>query len=183
MMSQEYIKLSRDCEAIAIPSGDKTVLSKGMEVVITQALGGTFTVTTNIGQMVRIDGRDADALGQKPPEAKSNESAPTHQSAIEEEVWKELKTCYDPEIPVNIVDLGLVYFVQLVATSGDEYKVVIKLTLTSPGCGMGDVLKSDVENKMLRIPKIRVVDIEMVFEPPWGQDRMSEAAKVQLGLI
>ena len=189
-MNHEYIKVARDCEGIVIPSGEKTIVSKGTEVLITQALGGTFTVTTNIGQMIRIDGRDADAIGQNiernpvPAKAgtKTNEEKVSNQNSLEEEVWKELKNCYDPEIPVNIVDLGLIYGCKLLTLDG-EYKVEIKLTLTAPGCGMGDILKSDVETRMLRIPGIRVVDIEMVFEPAWDQSRMSEAAKVQLGLL
>lgn len=177
-MNHEPVKLKRDVTAVVIPSGEKMLVKTGVEVMITQALGGSYTVTTEDGHMVRIEAGDADALGF---EVKKSESAEETRS-VEEKIWDELKTCYDPEIPVNIVDLGLIYKCDIQKHDHD-YDVRIDMTLTAPGCGMGDILKGDVETKILKIPHVRLCDVQMVFDPPWDQTRMSEAAKVKLGLI
>ena len=177
-MNQEPVKLKRDVTAVVIPSGEKMLVAKDTEVIVTQALGGTYTVTTHDGHMVRIEERDADALGFQAKKSESSEEERT----VEEKIWDELKTCYDPEIPVNIVDLGLIYKCDI-QKHDHNYDIRIEMTLTAPGCGMGDILKSDVEAKILKIPNVRLCDVQMVFDPPWDQTRMSEAAKVKLGLM
>ncbi len=177
-MNYEPVKLKRDVTAVVIPSGEKMLVKKDAEVMITQALGGSYTVTTHEGHMVRIEETDADALGF---ESKKSESV-AEVRTVEEQVWDELKTCYDPEIPVNIVDLGLIYKCDI-QKSDLSYDVRIEMTLTAPGCGMGDILKGDVEGKILKIPHVRLCDVQMVFDPPWDQTRMSEVAKVKLGLM
>ena len=172
------IKLTRACEAIEIPSGLRNVLAAGTQVRITQSLGSSYTVTSDYGCMYRIDARDADALGLAAPAA----AAPATQEAFSEQlVWKELKTVFDPEIPVNVVDLGLIYSCAITPGEEGAHKVEIKMTMTAPGCGMGNVLKADVESKVLHLPSVNEVNVEIVFDPPWHPGLMSEAAKLQLG--
>jgi len=173
------ITLSRDCEVIEIPSGTRSTLPAGSRVSIMQTLGGSYTVSgTQYGVMYRIDARDADALGLPVPA----DAAPAEQKPFSEQlVWGELKTIFDPEIPVNIVDLGLVYGCNLTAAEDGGHKIDIKMSMTAPGCGMGNVLKADVESKLSRLPDVKQVNVEIVFEPPWTPARMSEAAKLQLG--
>lgn len=185
MRTNERVTLRRDCEAIQIPSGIVTTLPAGTEVRIMQALGDTYTVMTGNGYLVRIAGTDADALGKEPaPRTAAGETpAPTDPAEIEQLVWEQLRTCYDPEIPVNIVDLGLVYHCQATPLPGGGHRVEVKFTLTAPGCGMGEVLKTDIERKILSLPGVADVDVEVVFEPLWNQDMMSEAAKLELGLL
>jgi len=185
MRTNEPITLSRDCEAVQIPSGRKVMLPAGTQVTVTQSLGGTYTVMTNYGHMVRIAGKDTDAIGKKPAAAsQAGVSAAAEKPAdIEELVWDQLKTCFDPEIPVNIVDLGLVYHCQAVPLPGGGNRVEVKFTLTAPGCGMGGVLAADMESKILSLPSVEDVDVEVVFDPPWNQSMMSEAAKLELGLM
>jgi len=181
IQSRELVTLSRDTEAIQIPSGEPVRLPAGTQVRITQSLGGSFTLTTDIGYMVRIAGQDADALGVEPP-AQSVAVAEDEQDT-EKLVWEQLKTCFDPEIPVNIVDLGLVYHCQVSPLAEGGKKAEVKLTLTAPGCGMGDVLKKDIEGKLLNLPGINEAEVEVVLDPPWDAGRMSEAAKLQLGML
>ncbi len=187
MKSSEPITLKRDCEAVQIPSGMQVVLPQGTQVMITQSLGGSYTVMTNYGYMVRIAGKDADALGlegtQKEASQPPTPSADLGPADVERMVWEQLKTCYDPEIPVNIVDLGLVYHCEVIPLSEGGYRVEVKFTLTAPGCGMGDWLKADIESKLFTIPGVEDVEVEVVFDPPWDQSMMSEAAKLQLGLM
>ncbi len=173
------IKLSRDCEVIEIPSGTRSTLPEGSVVRIMQTLGGSYSVSGGqYGYMYRIDAHDADALGLPLPEA----VPPSEQKPFSEQlVWDELKTVFDPEIPVNIVDLGLVYGCSIAPAEQGGNKLDIKMSMTAPGCGMGNVLKSDVENKLARLPDVKEVNVEIVFEPPWSPARMSEAAKLQLG--
>lgn len=173
------IKLSRDCEVIEIPSGTRSILPAGSVVSIMQTLGGSYSVSGGqYGYMYRIDAQDADALGLPTPEA----TPLSEQKPFSEQlVWDELKTVFDPEIPVNIVDLGLVYGCNIVPAEQGGTKLDIKMSMTAPGCGMGNVLKSDVENKLARLPDVKEVNVEIVFEPPWSPARMSEAAKLQLG--
>lgn len=177
-MNQEIIILRRDCDAFLIPSGARTLLPKATEVVITQSLGGSFTVNV-YGNLLRIDGKDADALG-KEIISPLTELGPD--ASLTDKIWAVLKTCYDPEIPVNIVDLGLIYDCQVKEENGNRI-VCIQMTLTAPGCGMGPVLTSDVKAKLLTIPEVTAAEIEMTFDPPWQQSRMSEAAKLQLGMF
>lgn len=170
----EMIRLTRECEAIIIPDGNKTTLKAGTGVYLTQALGGSFTIMTEQGYLMRIAGKDADAIGQKAVAMPSSVEG----ADLEKLIWGQLKTIYDPEIPVNVVDLGLIYECKITS----DKKVEIKLALTAPGCGMGDVLKADAEQKIASIPGIKEVNVEVVMEPPWTQDMMSEAAKLQLGM-
>jgi probable FeS assembly SUF system protein SufT len=182
-MSEEII-LKRDCEAVLIPAGTKITLQAGEPVSITQALGGSYTVIIR-GNMARIDARDADALGQAPSsEAPAEKSAPTENVVVtEEKVMEQLRTCYDPEIPVNIVDLGLVYDLQIQPVPDGGSRVEIKMTLTAPGCGMGPVLQQDVETKVSSIPGVKEAAVFLVWDPPWSRDMLSETAKLELGLM
>jgi len=178
-MANESITLTRDCEAIEIPSGTKGVLPAGTGVRVMQFLGSSWTVTSAHG-MFRIDVKDADALGLTPPVAK--ESPDQQQAAFSEKlVWDQLKTVFDPEIPVNIADLGLIYSCVTAPLDQGGHRIEIKMSMTAPGCGMGNVLKADVETKLGQLPDVKEVDVEIVFDPPWGPSRMSEAAKLQLG--
>jgi probable FeS assembly SUF system protein SufT len=182
-MSDEII-LKRDCEAVLIPAGTKITLQAGEPVVITQALGGSYTVVIH-GNMARVDARDADALGQAPPAAATAETAavPDNSSVTEEQVLDKLRTCYDPEIPVNIVDLGLVYDLQIQPLAAGGNRVEIKMTLTAPGCGMGPVLQQDVETKVSAIPGVKEAGVFLVWDPPWSREMLSEAAKLELGMM
>jgi probable FeS assembly SUF system protein SufT len=180
MVGREQVTLTRDCDAIQIPDGTPLTLSGGTPVVITQSLGGTYTVTTPYGQMARIDERDADALGK---EAAPSPGESTERGSLEEQVWGQLRKCYDPEIPVNIVDLGLVYDCQVEPRPDGRTKVAVKMTLTAPGCGMGDVLAQDVRRRLEEVSGVAEADVEVVFDPQWSMDMMSEAARLQLGLL
>lgn len=182
-MPVEMVTLSRDCNAIQIPSGNKMMLQKGTNGRITQSLGGSYTLVIEDGQMVRIDGENADAIGKPIPESVKNQAA-NQSLPMEKQVWNQLRTIYDPEIPINIVDLGLIYEMKIAPFPGSETEkeVDIKMTLTAPGCGMGEALKRDAQNKLEKIPGIKKVNVELVWEPVWDQSKMSEAAKLQLGL-
>jgi probable FeS assembly SUF system protein SufT len=179
---RDHIALKRDVEAVQIPSGTPMTLKAGTEVLITQSLGGAYTVTTDYGYMARIAGKDADALGLEPPPATDDAAAPQSDTEVEKLVWDQLRTCFDPEIPVNIVELGLVYSC-VVTPHDDKYGVEVKFTLTAPGCGMGEWLKQDVQQKVAAIPGVDQVDVEVVFDPPWNQTMMSEAARLELGMM
>jgi probable FeS assembly SUF system protein SufT len=185
MSPHESITLSRDCEAIQIPSGAKMVLPAGTMVMITQSLGDTYTVTTDHGYMVRISGKDADAMGLElaPAAPVTATEAPQGAGDLEKLVWEQLRTCYDPEIPVNIVDLGLIYECTVTALEGGGHRAEVKLTLTAPGCGMGGVLAADAQAKIGGIAGIREANVEVVFEPPWNPGMMSEAARLELGMM
>jgi len=184
MQTNESVLLSRDVEAAVVPVGTKVTLQKGEQAYVTQSLGGSYTVVVN-GNMFRIDGANADALGF---EVAARPQLPAGRSRtreeLEKEVWVQLKSCYDPEIPVNIVDLGLIYDCQLTPIdSGNNYKADVKMTLTAPGCGMGPTLAQDVQNKLLMIEEIEESNVDLVWDPPWNQGMMTDAAKLQLGLM
>jgi probable FeS assembly SUF system protein SufT len=184
-MSSEQKILTRDVEASVVPIGTKVTLQKGETAHITQSLGGTYTVIVN-GNMFRIESKDGDALGieVKPVSIPAAiPSGPLTQEELEKKVWESLKTCYDPEIPVNIVDLGLIYDCHLTPIGADNYKADVKMTLTAPGCGMGPVLAQDVQNKLISLEPIDEANVELVWDPPWNQGMMTEAAKLQLGLL
>jgi probable FeS assembly SUF system protein SufT len=184
-MSSEQTILTRDVEASVVPIGTKVTLQKGETAHITQSLGGAYTVIVN-GNMFRIAEQDADALGKEvkaAPAATAAPAGPLTQEQLEKQMWDALKTCYDPEIPVNIVDLGLIYDCHLTPIGTDNYKADVKMTLTAPGCGMGPVLAQDVQNKLISIEPIDEANVELVWDPPWNQGMMTEAAKLQLGLL
>jgi probable FeS assembly SUF system protein SufT len=182
MNSSEPVPLARDVEAAMIPVGSKVTLQKGEQAFITQSLGGSYTVVVN-GNMFRIEGKDADALGVAPADKPASSGAPATQETLEKEIWNQLRSCYDPEIPVNIVDLGLIYDCHVAPIEGISYRVDVKMTLTAPGCGMGPMLAQDVQNKLLGLEGIDDVAVELVWDPPWNQAMMTEAAKLQLGLL
>lgn len=182
MVRGEARTLSRDVQVAAIPYGDKLTLAAGTTLYITQALGGSYTVMTDHGYLVRLEGTDADAIGEQPTKPLTAEEVAGR--SRRELAWDQLKTCFDPEIPVNIVDLGLVYKceVEPLPNGGGE-KARVQFTLTAPGCGMGDFLREDVQQKLLAIPGITEADVEVVLDPPWDQSMMSDAARLQLGLM
>ncbi len=183
MNLSEPVFLTRDCEAVIIPAGTKVTLQKGEVAYITQSLGGSHTVVVN-GNMFRIDGKDADVLGLEPMATPlERPAASLTKEELEKQVWDQMKTCYDPEIPINIVDLGLVYECKIESPPEGGYRVDIKITLTAPGCGMGDFLKADVQKKVAALPGVAQANVEVVFEPQWNQSMMSEAAKLQLGMM
>jgi probable FeS assembly SUF system protein SufT len=182
-MNDEII-LKRDCEAVLIPAGTKITLQAGEPVVITQALGGSYTVVIH-GNMARIDARNADALGKEASVMATAETAaaPENAAVTEEQVMEKLRTCYDPEIPVNIVDLGLVYDLQIQPLPAGGSRVEIKMTLTAPGCGMGPVLQQDVEAKVASIPGVKEAGVFLVWDPPWNREMLSDAARLELGMM
>ncbi len=177
---QKEVTTTREIEAREIPSGTKLMIPEGTPLAITQSLGGSYTVMTPYGSMARVDGKDADAIGQ---EAAAEEEAAAAGKTTEELAWDQLRTCYDPEIPVNIVDLGLVYQCGATPLPDGGSKVEVRFTLTAPGCGMGDILREDIKGKLLSLPDVKEADVQVLFDPPWNMSMMSEAAKLQLGLM
>lgn len=185
MKSEKPIALLRECEVILIPSGDKVRLRAGSRVWVTQSLGGHYTVMTEQGEMARIAGKDADALGlervdlSRPAQISRAEGG----EDLEKLVWEQLRTCFDPEIPVNIVELGLVYRCQVSSRPEGGNRVEIQFTLTAPGCGMGEWLKEDIKSKIVNLPGVEEVEVEIVWDPPWNQDMISKEAKIELGIL
>lgn len=185
MNTPESAILQRDVEAAMVPYGTAVTLQKGQEARIAQSLGSSISIIVN-GNMYRLDRRDADALGLQVESTPANaaRSGSITPEALEQEIWDEMRNCYDPEIPVNIVDLGLIYDCRVTGMDdGNSFRVDVKMTLTAPGCGMGPVLQQDVQNRVLSIPNVREANVELVWEPPWNQGMMTEAAKLQLGLL
>jgi probable FeS assembly SUF system protein SufT len=183
-MSQEIITLKRDCHVIAIPSGNRETLLGGSTVRIMQSLGTSYTVVSGCGAMYRIDAADSDALGIEAAAPASQQTSAGAESApafSEKMVEDQLRTVFDPEIPVNIVDLGLIYACDITPLENGQYKIDVRMSMTAPGCGMGDILKADVEAKLSRLPSVKEVHVEVVVDPPWSPARMSDAAKLQLG--
>jgi probable FeS assembly SUF system protein SufT len=179
--TSEPVRFERDCAAVLVPQGEAVTLPAGSAGYITQALGGSFTVFVE-GNLFRIAGADADAIGKPAPEPlRLPEGA--GDAEVEKLVWEQLRTCFDPEIPINVVELGLVYDCDLEAVAEGERKVNIRLTLTAPGCGMGDILVEDVRTKVERVPTVVEADVELVFDPPWNQSMMSEAARLETGMF
>jgi len=184
---KKEIDLTRDCDATIIPSGEKLRLIRGDRVVLTQALGGTFTVRTDCGYLARIAAMDADAIGMAIPQSKEAlaEQLPS-QGALPfdiEKVIAQLATVFDPEIPVNVVDLGLIYLCEAAKIEGGGHHVKIKMSMTAPGCGMGDILREEARERVKSVPGVTEVDVEIVWDPPWDRSRMSEAARLQLGML
>lgn len=181
-IDNELIKVLRDCDAILIPGGEKVVLVEGTHIRITQALGGDYTVYVN-GNLLKVSGKDSDAIGIKNNEKKDKENLLEDSEEINEEhVWNVLKTCFDPEIPVNIVDLGLIYDMKL-SNEINAMKINIKMTLTAPGCGMGPVIAQDVKDKLMDLPKVTKVIVDLVWEPVWNQAMMTDSARLELGML
>jgi probable FeS assembly SUF system protein SufT len=180
---REEVTFSRNAEAIMIPSGERVLVPQGASATITQALGGSYTVITDRGLMVRLSGPEVEAIGKTPQESADVKPEELTPEKMEEMVWDALKTCFDPEIPVNIVDLGLVYLCELQEAEEGGKKVHVKMTLTAPGCGMGPVLAGDVRMKLENIPGVKEADVEVVFDPVWDRSMMSEAARLQLGMM
>lgn len=181
MNDHREISLTRDCDAIQIPSGHPIVLPAGMNIIITQSLGGTYTVATP-GGLARIEMKDADALGID-PDAAAAEASKKIGGPTEEAVWSQLKTVFDPEIPVNVVDLGLIYDCQVDTKESGGKAVLIKMTLTAPGCGMGPAIAADARQKILAVEGIEDADVELVWDPPWSQSMISEEGRMKLGLV
>jgi probable FeS assembly SUF system protein SufT len=184
MQNVTSVELTRDCDAVEIPAGHPVTLRVGTLVDITQTLGGTYTVHT-MGGLYRISSKDADALGLRrepiePSGAAETETLSAEQ--LEKRVWDALKTCYDPEIPVNIVDLGLIYDMRLERQANGGYRIGVKMTLTAPGCGMGTVIAGDAQQKLLDLPGVREADVEIVWDPPWHQSMIAAEGRRILGL-
>ncbi|WCE02841.1 putative Fe-S cluster assembly protein SufT [Pseudoxanthomonas sp. JBR18] len=179
--SSEPVQFERDCAAVMVPAGETVTLPAGTYGYITQALGGSYTVFVE-GNLFRIAGQDADALG-KEPAAPLELAEDAGDDQVEQLVWSQLRTCFDPEIPFNIVDLGLIYEVDLDHRDDGQRQVAVKMTLTAPGCGMGEILVDDVRSKLEMIPTIAEADVELVFDPPWNQTMMSEAARLETGMM
>ncbi|MDF2178923.1 putative Fe-S cluster assembly protein SufT [Aliiglaciecola sp. CAU 1673] len=176
-MQQRMVVTQRDCKARRVPSGQIQVIPEGEFVTLTQDLGGNYTVTWH-GNMLRIDGTDADALGRKPQELYFE--PPADDNIVEAQVWQALETIYDPEIPINLVSLGLIY---KVCIDQQQKAVLIDMTLTAPGCGMGPVLVGDVEYRVSMVPNVKSVKVNLVFDPPWSREMMSEEAQLEAGLF
>ncbi|HKD68328.1 MAG TPA: putative Fe-S cluster assembly protein SufT [Candidatus Binataceae bacterium] len=177
----ERVELSRDCDAVQVPSGDTVRLKAGTEVTISQSLGGTFTVQAPVyGGMFRIAGKDADALGKDPDAAVAAQSAGG--GDLESMVWDQLKTCYDPEIPVNIVDLGLVYGMTVTTQPEGGSVVDVKMTLTAQGCGMGASIAFDAKQKIMGLPGVSEANVDLVWDPPWNPQMISPEGRERLGL-
>src|SRR5437016_13896411 len=176
MNMREEVTFSRNAEGIMIPNGE--------HAPITQSLGGAYTLITDRGLMVRVAGREVEAIGktaENVPDIKQGDEVTPEK--LEQLVWEQLKTCYDPEIPVNIVDLGLVYLCEVEPAESGGQSVKIKMTLTAPGCGMGPVLGHDVKQKIEALPGVKSAEVEVVFDPVWDRSMMSDAAKLQLGMM
>ncbi|ASK33190.1 putative Fe-S cluster assembly protein SufT [Alloalcanivorax mobilis] len=182
---QRTVVVSRDVPARLVPDGTRITIHKNTFVNLRQALGGTYTVTVN-GNMARIDGTDADAIGQTPLELDFDPPRADGQ-VREQDLQHALGTIFDPEIPVNIVDLGLVYgcdVIQRTADSGEKQNVVqVRMTLTAPNCGMGPVLVGDVEDRLAKVPNVDAVEVALIFDPPWSREMMTEEAQLELGLF
>jgi len=180
----EEIILSREVEAVQIPSGDPITIPTGTNVFITQTLGGTYTVATSSG-LARISSKDADALGIDPEENKKKQEAAADlaDAPIQDQIWGRLKEVYDPEIPVDIVNLGLVYDCGIAENDEGENVVNVKMTLTAPGCGMGPVIAADAQAKLMTIPGVDDAKVELVWDPIWNQDMISEEGKMKLGMV
>jgi probable FeS assembly SUF system protein SufT len=179
--SPQTVALTRDVIGTLIPAGTKVELPSGTDATITQALGGSYTIQVE-GHLFRIEGKDADALGKEPTRGPEVPENATDQD-LENAVIEQLRTVYDPEIPINVVELGLIYESRLEHLPDGKRKAVIRMTLTAPGCGMGDILVADAKSKVLQIQGITEADVQLVFDPPWTQDRMSEAARLQTGMM
>lgn len=192
MENNKQVTFTRDCQAILIPYGESVTLQKGDEATITQALGGSYTLFIR-GSLVRIDGKDADAIGmesipdstigEKITALSTTQDGDNTQKVTSKLVWDALRTCYDPEIPINIVDLGLIYSCELKPQTNGSTNIEIKMTLTAPGCGLGELIADDARQKISHIPGVGEVTVELVWDPPWDRSMMTEAAQLKLGMM
>ncbi|MGH8475481.1 MAG: putative Fe-S cluster assembly protein SufT [Methylococcales bacterium] len=178
----ESVVLKRNVNGLTIPDGMPIVLNQDEIVTIHQSLGNNFTVFSDTGRMIRIAGADADALGREPLSGTAVRSD-TDPESVEQNCWEVMRTVFDPEIPVNIVELGLVYYCRVKPASPGKNQVEVAMTLTAPGCGMGPVIQHDVERLISELPGVETAEVEVVFDPPWSQDMMSEVAKLELGML
>lgn len=183
MFGQSYapVKFERDCDVIVVPEGESVTIPAGTVGYLTQSLGGSFTVYIE-GRLFRVAGDDADAIGREPPPKPELPDDATD-ADFEELVWKQLRTCYDPEIPINVVDLGLIYACDIDRADDGSRRVRIDMTLTAPGCGMGDILVEDARSRLRVIPTVNDVEVTLVFDPPWSHTMMSEAARLETGMF
>ena len=177
----ELVQLNRDTAAVMVPGGSPVIVKQGAPAEIVQSLGGSFTVTVH-GQMVRIEGKDADALGKEPPPKPDWPEQPD-QETLQGLIEQQLHTCFDPEIPINIVDLGLIYRCELQELSDSYRRVEVDMTLTAPGCGMGDFIAGEVQQKILELPTVEECEVNLVFDPPWDRHMMSESARLATGMF
>jgi probable FeS assembly SUF system protein SufT len=182
--TNEPVKLTRDAQVVAVPAGHTVTLAEGTEVIVTQALGGSYTLLVpSYGGLFRLANRDADAIGKEPP---SSEAAGEEQALkgeqLEQKVWDVLKTCYDPEIPVNIVDLGLIYDMKILPLTDGTSRVEVQMTLTAQGCGMGTSIASDARYKLMDLPGVSEADVHVVWDPPWTPDKISPEGRALLGI-
>jgi len=183
MSHETQVTLSRDCRAYHVPQGMPTTLPEGAPVTMVQSLGDWHTVMTERRQLLRIAAEDSDALGVKPPQKLPSGASASERSSLEQHCLELLESCHDPELPANIVDLGLVYACEVTPLPDGGHEVLVLMTLTAPGCGMGDVMKQEIEGKLGELPGVERVCVEIVFDPPWTPSRMTEAARLQLGLL
>lgn len=184
MQENKPVTLNRDCDAVLIPVGTPITLPQGSVVLITQALGGSYTVNAN-GNLARVDASNADALGFEVEEnlqPTAGKEITGDGTVAEVLIWDQLRTCYDPEIPINIVELGLIYECNITPLGADGNRVDIVMTLTAAGCGMGDFLAEDVRTRVLTVPNVTSVNVDVTFDPPWSQEMMSEAARLETGM-
>jgi probable FeS assembly SUF system protein SufT len=183
MQISEPVTVARDCDAVLIPAGTHITVPAGSVVFITQALGGNYTINVN-GNLAQVGASDADALGfDVTAPAYARVTGESLGPVQEELLWDQMRTCYDPEIPINIVDLGLVYECNVTPLADGGNRVDVRMTLTAPGCGMGQFLAEDVRSKLLQVPNVSEVNVDLTFDPPWSQERMSEAARLETGML
>jgi probable FeS assembly SUF system protein SufT len=184
-MSQvgDQVRFGRDCEVVQIPAGHRLTLPRGTEAILTQFLGGTFTLQVpKLGVLVRLSGHDADAIGREPEPSPLSPRARAEEGDLVQHVWEALRTCYDPEIPVNIVDLGLVYDLRVSSTPRGANEVEVKMTLTAQGCGMGATIAADAQQKIATLPGVEEARVEIVWDPPWSPQMISPAGREKLGI-
>ncbi|MDX1455718.1 MAG: putative Fe-S cluster assembly protein SufT [Gammaproteobacteria bacterium] len=179
-ISGDPVPLNRDTRAVMIPAGNPVIIPEGTEVVVAQELGGAFTIYLG-GQLARIAGKDADALGKEPTQMPELPEDATD-ADVEQLVWDQMRTCFDPEIPINIVDLGLVYRCELKKQEDGDFIAEVDMTLTAPGCGMGDIIAFDVKEKVEMVPRIKQANVDLTFDPPWNQSMMSDEARLKTGM-
>jgi len=179
--SSEPVRFERDCDVVLVPQGEAVTLPAGSIGYITQAMGGSYTVFVE-GNLFRVAGQDADAIGKEPADPIELPDGASD-AEVEKLVWQQLRSCFDPEIPINVVDLGLVYEASVVPAADGQRRVEVRMTLTAPGCGMGEILVDDVRSKLELIPTVAEADVELVFDPPWNRTMMSEAARLETGML